>query len=666
MLTAVGMTSLSEVEVRLADNPADDGAWKLYAVELSARGDERATWIDAAEEDARSQAMRDAASWLQLPGFDPGEADPGFYFEWRHGFVIGLVVDLRPEVLRWPPLAERFRAFIDSPAARLLRRVEIRRVENNTDEEYIRHLAAAPRPALRELALDAYDASAIGGDALISLERLTLRGTHSLAPMSLPGLVELTVQSDRLTSKAMKSLAESELPRLATLRLSIGAADDVKPKHRPRAADLAALLAALPGLTELAIHDSPLGDEMLQQIAASPAAARLESLDLSRLALTGFGARALARANLPRLRSLVVDAGAPGREAFGAYADKLGIRRPSPAEVARHLLALGALCVVSTCRGGGAEGHQRATRLSRWAGLWLFDELADVGDAWSPAALGVLAWALGLSEDAREVGAAVMDRLPLEESVAGFVDSASLRERDELAALAQQLEDRARLAWQRFEDVHPLREALRAVRWLLGAASSWQNVPTWAVLHELPPAEAIPGAVFKRVERVWSGLRKRYREPPPGPVSEARLDAVEREIGRRFPQDLRASYLLHGAGTYPPVELLSLDGAIAWWREMDRWTAWDQEPLPRASVDATLHAMKAGSWRRSWFPITSSAQDSNFYVTDLEPTEAGRVGQIFYWGHEYPGPESVEQESFATWLEWATTAERFEPMDDEY
>jgi hypothetical protein len=76
--------------------------------------------------------------------------------------------------------------------------------------------------------------------------------------------------------------------------------------------------------------------------------------------------------------------------------------------------------------------------------------------------------------------------------------------------------------------------------------------------------------------------------------------------------------------------------------------------------------MKAGSWRRGWFPVTSSADDSDFYAADLEPTEVGRLGQVFYWCHEYPGPECVERESFVAWLEWAITAERFEPMHDEH
>jgi cell wall assembly regulator SMI1 len=659
------MASLSELEVRLANDPADESSWLSYGAELRARGDERAAWIEAPEDHARSEALRDVARWLQLPGFDPADLDPGLHFEWRHGFLVGLVVDLRPGLLRWPPLAQQFRACIDSPAARLLRRVEIRRVESGTDDEYIRHLSAAPRPALRELTLSAEDATAIGGDVLGELERLTLRGTSALAPMTLPALRELTIESDRLTSRAVSGLARSALPVLATLRLAIGATDDVKPKHRPTPADVGALIATLPRLVSLAVHDAPLGDELAAQIAASSASGRLESLDLSRLELTEVGAAALAGAELPRLRSLVIDAGAPPREAFGAHAGKTATWSPSAPEVARHLLALAALCAVSAARGEGAAGHARATRLSRWGGLWLPVAMAAVGEQASWEAVGVLGWALGVAEDARATGPSVLERLPLEQSIVAFVGSASLRERGALVGLATELEARAREAWHRFEDVTGLREALRAIRWLLGGSSAWKTVPTWAVRHELPPAEPIAPAVFKRVERAWSGLRRRFKEPPPGRVTEACLDAVERELGRRLPPDLRASYLRHGAGTYPPLRLLSLELAVASWREMDRSTRWSEEPRARASFAPAVVEMREGGWRRGWFPVTSAEEDSDFYAVDLEPAPGGELGQVFYWGHEYPGPESVEQESFVGWLEWATTAERFETTPDE-
>jgi cell wall assembly regulator SMI1 len=660
------MTALSDIEARLADDPADEDAWRSYSSELRTRGDGRAAWMVAPEDQARAEALRDAATWLHLPNWDPREADPGLHFEWRHGFIVGLLVDLRPELLKWPPLDQQFRALIDSPAARLLRSVEIRRVESDTDDHYIQHLAAASRPALRELTLNARDATAIRGELFGHLERLTLRGASSVAPMTMPRLSELTIQSDKLTSRALSGLAKSQLPHLKTLCLAIGAGADVKPKHRPTAADVGAVLATLPALVSLAVRDAPLGDEIVKQITVSSVSARLEALNLSQLELTEVGARALAAAELPRLRSLVLDASAPARDAFGRHADKIERRCPSAAEAARHFLALAAQCAASSCKTEGADGHRRATGLSRWAGLWLAAEIADVGDAWSWAATGVLAWALRLSEDARSITPKDLERLPLQQSIDGFVGSASVRGSEAFATLAKELEEEAREAWERFEDVTALRERLRAIRWLLGGASSWRGVPTWAVQHALPPAEAVSPDVFERVERAWSGLRKRFKEPSPGPVPEARLDAVEREIGHRLPQDLRASYLRHGTGTFPAVGLLSLDLAIAWWREMNSYTRWSEEPKPRASFAPSVPEMREGSWRRGWFPITSSAEDSDFYAVDLEPADAGRVGQVFYWGHEYPGPESVEQESFVAWLEWAATAERFEPLFDEH
>ena len=90
---------------------------------------------------------------------------------------------------------------------------------------------------------------------------------------------------------------------------------------------------------------------------------------------------------------------------------------------------------------------------------------------------------------------------------------------------------------------------------------------------------------------------------------------------------------------------------------------WSAEPanLSETSNDE-LGDVKAGSWRRGWFPITTFESDCR--CADLDPTPRGRVGQVFYWSHEGPGPSNMEQSSFVEWLEWAASEGGFEVFDD--
>lgn len=332
------MTPLSPREIELVRAPDDDALWAAYSLEVRAAGESH------------------AAEWLNLPGYDLHDPDSGFSLEWRHGFVVAAVVDIRPKLVKWPPLADQFGLLLSSPAARLLSRIELHRLEDGSrPAHYLVKLVERDRPALRE------------------------------------------------------------------------------------------------------------------------------------------------------------------------------------------------------------------------AILWAED------------------------------------------------------------------------AWRSFQDVTALRARLRALRWLAGFAPKWKDVPDHIARHELPrPAPASP-ELLARVERVWNEIEARFREPLPGPVSEETIDEAEREIGFRFPPDLRASYLRHGAESYPLLELVSLDGARRAWRE-------------------SVGDMTPGTWRRGWFPITVFESDCR--CADLDPTPSGTAGQIFYWSHEGPGPSKMERPSFVAWLEWAVSEDGFEVFDD--
>jgi hypothetical protein len=129
-----------------------------------------------------------------------------------------------------------------------------------------------------------------------------------------------------------------------------------------------------------------------------------------------------------------------------------------------------------------------------------------------------------------------------------------------------------------------------------------------------------------------SRVRERFGDPLPMPANEEMIDDAEREMGVRLPPDVRASYLQHGAESYPAIELLSLEGARREWRE------WDPS-------------------RRRWFPVTN-------FESDYRCVESGTDSRVLSWFHDEPQPDRVERASFVEWLEWAVSAEGFEVYDD--
>jgi cell wall assembly regulator SMI1 len=670
------MPPLSERELRLVEAPQDDVAWRGYADELRERGDPRAEVVaqelaGADGSPARELVERNAREYLGLESYDSQDPDPGLWFEWRHGFVMSLIVDLRPRLLKWPPLVEQLARFLDSPAAHLLRRIDVRRVESGTEAAYLPHLVAQPRPALRELRMSAEEVGAVSGTTLAGLERLTLRNTKRLAPIALPCLSYLSVESRELTAESLDALATSSLPRLAHLRLLLGTADAVKPKKRPKAAHVLQTLAAHSRVRELAIHGVPFGDELLAGMAGAPNLEHLESLELSGVELGAVGLQALRdlAGKSARLATITLDRSALGAENPADLPAKVVPWRPSARTVARFLTAMTAECVAAKKEQEleDATSRRAAQRIRRWAGLWTFEELSALDDHASAPAAAVLAWALDLQEDPFET--ADLEALAARAQVEGDPDTlardAAVRDAEELESLLLRTEAEAAEVWAAYGEVTALREQARAARWLVGAAASWREVPTHLALHDLPAPEITSRETAARVERAWAALRKRFKQPPPGPASKHKVDRAERELGRRFPADLRASLLRHGGASYPPLALLSLDAAVAFWRDLDRWTDWHEEPRPRSAMpDETLRNVQLGSWRRAWFPITSAEYDSDFHAADLDPASGGTCGQVLFCSHEIPGPECVMSDSFVGWLEWAVTSEAFEPADE--
>jgi cell wall assembly regulator SMI1 len=163
-----------------------------------------------------------------------------------------------------------------------------------------------------------------------------------------------------------------------------------------------------------------------------------------------------------------------------------------------------------------------------------------------------------------------------------------------------------------------------------------------------PPPERRAGEseavwAWRRIER-WleaqqEGLSAKLA---PGTTVEE-LDAAERKLGIRLPEDVRESYLRHDGeqrflGLFVGWSQLSLRDVQREWA-FERWE--ERAPRSRGPV-------KALSWSSRWIPVLANGA-GDFLCVDLEPPEAGTPGQLISVYHD--DPERIRMtRSFTSWL----------------
>ncbi|MFD9003633.1 STM4015 family protein [Streptomyces sp. NPDC059582] len=139
------------------------------------------------------------------------------------------------------------------------------------------------------------------------LEQLGVRGSEDLViePLRHDGLRTLRIESGGLAAAPVRALSACEFPALRHLELWLGTTwygGDCT------VADIEPLLGALgrcPELRHLGLQNSDIQDEIAAAVAAAPAVAGLESLDLGMGALSDEGGSALLSGQpLTHLRSL--------------------------------------------------------------------------------------------------------------------------------------------------------------------------------------------------------------------------------------------------------------------------------------------------------------------------------------------------------------------------
>ncbi len=236
----------AELEERIAGNPGDVGAWKVYADWLHEQGSPRGELaaVQLAREEKRYKKYRERAEALldahgdQFLGKKNGRFridDNATVLTWKGGFWkrIGLSAD-----------AKTIAGALSHPSARLLQSLSL----NPSGPKLGDTVSAMPSlPALRRLTIGAIPEGQSEGvessrrtiDGLASLparvprlERLTLRATD-FEVGTFPALTRLAVHSDGLTPATLRSLLTTPQPRLERLRIAVIAPSDDDGEYQP-------------------------------------------------------------------------------------------------------------------------------------------------------------------------------------------------------------------------------------------------------------------------------------------------------------------------------------------------------------------------------------------------------------------------------------------------
>jgi len=281
----------------------------VYADWLQSQGDPRGAMIAhqlaaAATGDAKLAASfakelaRHAAYLLGPLARIAGE------LQWRFGFIRRASLSVEHHA----PIDEMLETLLRHPSARFL--FELLLVGHDRMQQAVaiaERLAPASLRTLRLLSVDHLDATSLTA-SLVQLRRLSMSGRGLvLGELALPALEILQVSDTAPTAATSRALARAELPALRELSLDFGDAfhsgdasiDDIfEMMQRP----------AFPALSSLALRNTRYSREVILELATSPWAAQLTSLDLAYNHMTDAHALSLVghRAKFPRLAHLEV------------------------------------------------------------------------------------------------------------------------------------------------------------------------------------------------------------------------------------------------------------------------------------------------------------------------------------------------------------------------
>lgn len=128
------------------------------------------------------------------------------------------------------------------------------------------------------------------------------------------------------------------------------------------------------------------------------------------------------------------------------------------------------------------------------------------------------------------------------------------------------------------------------------------------------------------------------------PVTRADLDAVQLELGIRFPQDYRFQVLTVGL----PHPTLALSSSILG-RNVDLFDLSDLHD-PQTILEQTRGWHQAGM--PAWMVAIGSDSLGNIFGFDMRELRTGQVAQaaVFFWDHDF-GEVTPVADSFNAWIE---------------
>jgi cell wall assembly regulator SMI1 len=166
--------------------------------------------------------------------------------------------------------------------------------------------------------------------------------------------------------------------------------------------------------------------------------------------------------------------------------------------------------------------------------------------------------------------------------------------------------------------------------------------------RKLPPCSPIDvPAIWKRIEAAVGALAPDLVDNLAAGATDKQIAAFEKAIGRKLPEEVRASFLAHngqrGEWGHPVFSGFRF-GSIKWaqnlwdaWLDMADETAHDKQ-LQNIGTSVPKNAVRRDYANRNWVQL-AEMDGSNYYGVDFAPDSKGVLGQVISFGRDEPDKE---------------------------
>lgn len=136
------------------------------------------------------------------------------------------------------------------------------------------------------------------------------------------------------------------------------------------------------------------------------------------------------------------------------------------------------------------------------------------------------------------------------------------------------------------------------------------------------------------------------------PATDQEILELQEALGVQLPADFVVCLKIHNGqrnmagGLFDNSEFLSTEAIL------DQWQVW-KDLLDSGEFEGISSEPDAGVkddwWNPKWIPFSHNG-GGDHYCIDLDPTDAGRLGQIITMWHDMSNRE-IQAESFGSWFE---------------